>query len=222
MGVLANLKIRTKVLIALLPLVIMVIAAALFASVEMRNIDTWYTELIDRNIKALQNLTMATALNDRFGQLLYKEIAEPDPDRMRVIDAEIDQLIAEFHSALDEARRHRPARAPAINAVAGLFDEAVAVIAQVLDVELIKILELLPGDAELLLRSGIGWNPGVVGVAHVSTSRETQAGYTLASGGPVVVDNLATETRFTGAPTIGSTPPTVSARMRRSTWRMAS
>ena len=126
MGVLANFKIRTKVLIALLPLVIMVITAALYSSVEMRNIDTWYSELIDRNIRTLQNLTIATALNNRFGQLLYKEIAEPDADRMRVIDAEIDQLTAEFHSAVDEARRHSPAMAPSINATAGLFDEAVS------------------------------------------------------------------------------------------------
>ncbi|PWT92247.1 MAG: hypothetical protein C5B56_02555 [Proteobacteria bacterium] len=80
------------------------------------------------------------------------------------------------------------------------FDEAVATIAQLLNVELVKILELLPGDSELLLRSGVGWKPGYVGVAHVSTARETQAGFTLASGGPVILDNLATETRFLAAP----------------------
>src|SRR6266545_912058 len=81
-----------------------------------------------------------------------------------------------------------------------VFDEAVAMIAKILDVELVKILEVVPGDAELLLRSGVGWNEGLVGTAYVSTSRETQAGFTLASGGPVIVENLATETRFTGAP----------------------
>jgi PAS domain S-box-containing protein len=76
------------------------------------------------------------------------------------------------------------------------FDETVAAIADILDVELVKILELVPGDAEVLLRSGTGWKPGVVGNAYVSTSRETHAGYTLAAGGPVVVENFATETRF--------------------------
>jgi len=79
------------------------------------------------------------------------------------------------------------------------FDEAVAMIASILDVELVKILEVVPGDAELLLRSGVGWNEGLVGTAYVSTGRETQAGFTLASGGPVIVDNLPTETRFVGA-----------------------
>src|SRR5262249_37723453 len=80
------------------------------------------------------------------------------------------------------------------------FDEAVAMVARTLDVELVKILELVPGDAELLLRSGVGWKPGRVGAAYISTGRETHAGFTLASGGPVIVDNLPTETRFVGAP----------------------
>jgi PAS domain S-box-containing protein len=81
-----------------------------------------------------------------------------------------------------------------------LFDDAVTTVAEILDVEMAKILELVPGDAELVLRSGIGWKPGVVGAAHVPTSRDSQAGFTLANGGPVTVDNLRTETRFKGAP----------------------
>jgi two-component sensor histidine kinase len=79
------------------------------------------------------------------------------------------------------------------------LEETVATISEILDVDLVKILELVPGDAELLLRAGVGWKDGMIGVAHVGTSRDTQAGFTLASGGPVVVDHLATETRFSGA-----------------------
>jgi two-component sensor histidine kinase len=79
-----------------------------------------------------------------------------------------------------------------------LLDETVAMIADQLDVELVKILELIPGDAELLLRAGVGWRAGLVGKAHVGTGRDSQAGFTLASGGPIVVENLATESRFTG------------------------
>jgi two-component sensor histidine kinase len=52
----------------------------------------------------------------------------------------------------------------------------------------------------MLLRAGIGWKPGVIGTANVSTGRDSQAGYTLASGRPVITEDLATETRFTGQP----------------------
>jgi two-component system sensor histidine kinase/response regulator len=62
MGLLANFKIRTKVFIALLPLAVMVIVATLYSSIEMKRIDTWYSNLIDRDIKAQQDLTAARAL----------------------------------------------------------------------------------------------------------------------------------------------------------------
>ena len=79
------------------------------------------------------------------------------------------------------------------------FDDAVATVAEILDVDLVKILELVPGDAELLLRAGVGWQPGRVGTSHESTGRASQAGYALAAGRPVIVEDLASETRFTGS-----------------------
>lgn len=77
-----------------------------------------------------------------------------------------------------------------------LFEEIVATMAEILDLEFVKILELEPGDAELLLRAGHGWRSGAVGTAHESTGRHSQAGYALASGGPVIVTDLKSETRF--------------------------
>ncbi len=77
-----------------------------------------------------------------------------------------------------------------------LFDEMVATVAEILDVEFAKILELVPGDAELLLRAGVGWSAGLVGTAHETTGRHSHAGYALASGGPVIVTDLKSETRF--------------------------
>ena len=70
------------------------------------------------------------------------------------------------------------------------FNEVVTTVGEILDVEMVKILELLPGDAELLLRAGTGWKAGLVGTANVSTGRDTQAGYTLAAGRPVIVEDL--------------------------------
>ena len=126
MGLLANLKIRTKVLIALLPLVIMVIIAALYSSDRMSTIDARYSGLLDKDVKALQNLTLAQAHNNKFGLFLYKEIAELDPDRMRVIDGDIDQTVTDFHATMDEAKRESPDLTSEINAAAALFDQEVA------------------------------------------------------------------------------------------------
>jgi hypothetical protein len=65
MGVLSNLKIRTKILLALWPLALMVVVVALYASTEMEKIDTWYSNLIDRDVKAqnsIDNFEFETAL----------------------------------------------------------------------------------------------------------------------------------------------------------------
>src|ERR1700756_5219649 len=126
MGLLANFKIRNKVLIALLPLVVMVVVAAMYASIGMNDIDRRYSELISRDVKALHNLTVARVLNNRFGQLHYKEISEPDPDRMRAIDADLDETSREFYSAVADASSETPGLTPKINAVTVLFDQAVS------------------------------------------------------------------------------------------------
>lgn len=84
--------------------------------------------------------------------------------------------------------------------LATLMDEAVSVVAETLGVEYCKVLELLPEENALLLRAGVGWQEGLVGRAAVSASRQSQAGYTLLSDTPVVVEDLRTEERFSGPP----------------------
>ncbi len=79
-----------------------------------------------------------------------------------------------------------------------LMDAAVGLVADVLDLEYCKVLELLPNRQELLLRAGVGWHDGLVGEATVGTERESQAGYTLLSSEPIVVDDLRIESRFSG------------------------
>jgi len=79
-----------------------------------------------------------------------------------------------------------------------LMDGAAASLADVLGVEYAEVLELLPGGDELLLRAGVGWRDGLVGRATVGAGRDSQAGYTLHSEAPVVVDDLRSEERFAG------------------------
>lgn len=79
-----------------------------------------------------------------------------------------------------------------------LFDETAAEVAESLGVEYSKILQRIPGGDGLLLRAGVGWAEGLVGRAVVAADRDSQAGYTLLSREPVVVESLDSETRFSG------------------------
>lgn len=80
-----------------------------------------------------------------------------------------------------------------------LFDEAVHLVARTLDVEYCEVLELLPGQTKLLLRAGLGWRGGYIGHTRIGVGTESQAGYTLVSGKPVIVADLDEETRFSPA-----------------------
>ena len=123
---LTNLKLRRKLLIAMLPLVIMVLIAGLYSSIEIKKIDTRYSNLIDQDVLALQHLTQAKAEAAVFGQLLYGEIAEPDVDKMRVIDGKLEQASAEYQRLIAESLRNTPGRAWEIKSAAALFSHVVA------------------------------------------------------------------------------------------------
>lgn len=79
-----------------------------------------------------------------------------------------------------------------------LFVKAVARLAKGLDVEMAKVLEYRPAENNLLLRAGVGWHKGLVGKACVGL--DSQAGYTLSINEPVVVEDIASETRFDEPP----------------------
>lgn len=87
-------------------------------------------------------------------------------------------------------------RALAGTELSALMNKATALVAQSLDVEYCQVLELMPNRNTLLLCSGVGWHPGLVGWATVSTATDSQAGYTLTTKEPVMVEDLRTETRF--------------------------
>jgi PAS domain S-box-containing protein len=79
-----------------------------------------------------------------------------------------------------------------------IFAECTREVAATLGTELCKVLELQAGGQELLLRAGVGWNPGLVGKGLVSAGMDSQAGYTLVQLAPVVVSDLRMEQRFLG------------------------
>src|SRR5215467_10692511 len=126
MGLLTNLKLRKKLLIALAPLILMVFAAGFYGSYESKRIDTLYSELIDREVKAVHDTDVARALNTRYGFYLFRLISEPDSDRARMVDAAIENCRVEYQARFAEASRLYPAYEKQINAAMALFDQAVA------------------------------------------------------------------------------------------------
>lgn len=113
-------------------------------------------------------------------------------EHIQVFDT--DEKLAEAQAAVTElgllALRGTPLDA--------LMDIAVHKVAATLDVDYAKVLQLSPGGDELLLLAGIGWQEGLVGTATVGTGADSQAGYTLRSNEPVIVEDLRTEGRFRG------------------------
>jgi two-component sensor histidine kinase len=81
-----------------------------------------------------------------------------------------------------------------------LLSDAVSTVAMTLSVDFVKILELLPGDTELVLRGGFGWNKDLIGSMVATAAPNSFARYTLDSGAPVVTEDYALEKRFEPAP----------------------
>ena len=80
-----------------------------------------------------------------------------------------------------------------------IMTDAAAVLARTLDMEYSEILELQPGEHELLVKAGFGWKEEEIGQARVAATADTVSGYLLATKAPVVVEDLEHETRFQGA-----------------------
>jgi len=125
MGLLANLRLRRKLLIAMAPLAVMAIFAGLYSSIQSKRIDTWYSQLIDNEVKTVHHIDTAQSLNRRFNLYLYRLIAETDPDRRQVIDGQLDATYSEYKAQIAEAMRLAPASAAEIKAAAADYDKAV-------------------------------------------------------------------------------------------------
>jgi two-component sensor histidine kinase len=77
-----------------------------------------------------------------------------------------------------------------------LLDNAARLSAQGMRAQFAKVLEYLPDENELLVRAGVGWEQGVVGVAKIGADLASPAGFALRTGKPVISNNLENEGRF--------------------------
>lgn len=83
-----------------------------------------------------------------------------------------------------------------------LMEQAAERLSAALGVEFVRVLELQNDGTTFLVRAGVGWKPGVVGTEVISAAKNTQAGFTLAAGEPIVVADWLTERRFEGSSTL--------------------
>ena len=78
----------------------------------------------------------------------------------------------------------------------GMLDHTARMTAEGLGAEYCKVLEYLPSENRLLVRAGVGWGEGVIGIASVGADLESPAGYALHTGKPVISNHLENEQRF--------------------------
>ncbi|MGB3788827.1 MAG: ATP-binding protein [Phormidesmis sp.] len=102
-----------------------------------------------------------------------------------------------YEQAAQQAAVARIGRqAIAIDRIEVLLDSATTQVAQVLEADYCEVLELSADKQELKLRSGIGWQPGMIGWTTFRSDRKSWAGYTLSSMETIVVTDSSAETRF--------------------------
>src|SRR5271155_5065895 len=100
MGFLTNLRLRRKLLVAMVPLALMVLAAGVYSSVESKTIDGWYSVLIDHEVKVLRSVGEARAHTNRFGLFLFELADESDPDRRQVIYGQLAGVAGNYQTAI--------------------------------------------------------------------------------------------------------------------------
>src|SRR6516164_7706034 len=79
---------------------------------------------------------------------------------------------------------------------AQLLADTARLTAEGLRAEFCKVLEYIPTENSFLVRAGVGWNPGIVGVARVGADLASPAGFALRTGKPVISNHLEIEERF--------------------------
>ena len=141
----------------------------LFAMVCVGLMGTWEARNLTRQRNALSETAAARARSEETGRKLT---------RQQMAVAQFGQLALEGTD------------------IDTLTDEATALMQRVLDLDIGGVLKLLPGGDELLLISAAGLPEEDVGRTRVATGHQSQSGYALATGLPIVVDDWHTENRF--------------------------
>ncbi len=112
-----------------------------------------------------------------------------DISRRRELERQLE-LRLEQQSAVAALGEHA-LRAP----LPDVIDEAVALVAAKLELDRCHVWESLPDGERLLLRAGTGWDPAQIRFLTVPMEPQRLPGYTLVHGGPVLIEDFATDGR---------------------------
>ena len=77
-----------------------------------------------------------------------------------------------------------------------LLHRAAELVSDMLEIDLVKVLEHRPKQNDLLVRSGVNWQPGVVGHVTFADHAHSPAGYALMTDEPVISRDVDREDRF--------------------------
>jgi two-component sensor histidine kinase len=74
-----------------------------------------------------------------------------------------------------------------------LLTEACRLVGQALETDLAKVVEFIPDSETMLVRAGVGWNPGVVNETVISAGEDSAEGLTLKDGAVISADRQREE-----------------------------
>ncbi len=123
---------------------------------------------------------------DDMAASLQQRIQERDEAEKRLLFRALQQTVV---SALGEF-------ALVSTDLQALLNQAVMLAAQSLEIEYCSLLELDLATNTLVVRAGVGWKQGTVGQTRINAESDTQAGYTMHAGEPVLVEDARVDKRF--------------------------
>jgi two-component sensor histidine kinase len=123
-----------------------------------------------------------------------KPVIEPSPEGMPGADASGPALRLRIRQ--QEILAELGVRALQGASFDELLNETARLTAKGLEAEFCKVMEYLPAEHQLLVRAGVGWDAGVIGVARVGVDLASPAGFALRTGKPVISNHLENEERF--------------------------
>lgn len=175
-------------------------AVALVADLVAVAAILWFARRILRPVADLEQAALAISRGD-----LSARVQPHGNDEIAVAARAFNQMADRMQQSEAKLRAQAAQQAAAARlgfaalegtSLDALLDQAVSVLRETLDVEFCSVMELLPGEEQLVLRAGCGWHSGALGKLKVPASGTSQAGYALLSRQPVIVTDLSRETRF--------------------------